>query len=232
MASGEALVRRLVDAILAGGALLCCSPVLGLAAIGIKLSSPGPICYRARRIGRHGREFTMYKLRTMHVATADDQRRITALHDERIFPVGAWLRRTKIDEIPQCWNILRDEMAIIGPRAEDPTIVAQYYTLAQRETLSVRPGLSSPGSLYYFAHGEAQLEGDAAEHYYLTQVLPLKLAIDTIYLRKATLSYDLRVMARTVITILGILLGKQHFADPVELPEARQLLVEQAAMSE
>lgn len=232
MASGEALVRRLVDVMLAGGALLCCVPVLGLAAIGIKLSSPGPICYRARRIGRHGREFTMYKLRTMHVATASAQRRITAQQDERIFPFGAWLRRTKLDELPQCWNILRGEMAVIGPRAEDPVIVAQHYTAAQRETLTVRPGLSSPGSLYYYTHGEAQLAGDAAESYYLEQVLPLKLALDTIYLRKASLGGDLRVMARTVVTILGILLGKQHFADPVELPEARRLLAEQAAISE
>lgn len=219
------MVRRLIDAVVAGVLLLGFSPLLGLAAIGIKLSSRGPVFYRARRVGQHGRLFTMYKLRTMHVAQ-EAAGSITAANDARVFLFGNVLRQTKIDELPQLWNIVRGEMSFIGPRAEDPDIVERHYAPDAWETLSVRPGLSSPGSLYYYTHSEQALEGEDIERMYLQQALPIKLAIDTVYIRHATWAYDLRVACRTVSIIMQIMLGRRSFPEPPEMAEARGLLAQ------
>lgn len=221
------MIRRLLEAVLALVVLVICSPVMAIAAISIRRASPGSVLYRARRIGRHGREFTMYKLRTMHLAS-DRSSPITADGDTRVFPLGAWLRKTKVDELPQLWNIVRGEMAFVGPRAEDPGIVARYYTQAQKATLTVRPGLSSPGSLYYYTHGERLLTGDDVEIQYIAQVLPIKLAIDMVYVEHASLAYDIRVVWRTLVTILQMARGRREFPEPAELRRALELLAQQA----
>jgi lipopolysaccharide/colanic/teichoic acid biosynthesis glycosyltransferase len=166
----------------------------------------------------------MYKFRTMHVAHAHGTSPITADHDPRIFPFGNFLRKTKIDELPQLVNILIGQMAIIGPRAEDPAIVAAHYDTAARETLRVLPGLSSPGSLYYFTHCEDMLTGDDPERLYLEQVLPLKLALDRIYVQQSGPLQNFRMIGRTVVTILQVLCGQKNFPDPPEMAQARELL--------
>src|SRR6185437_15550370 len=137
------MAKRLFDVVGAALALIVTAPLLGLAAIGIKLTDPqGPVLYRARRVGYLGREFTMLKLRTMK---AGDGGRITGLHDDRVTAIGKILRKTKIDELPQLFNVLRGDMAIVGPRPEDPMIVRRHYESPDLETLGVRPGLASPG---------------------------------------------------------------------------------------
>ena len=217
-------MARLVDVALATAALVVATPLLALAAVGIRLTSPGPVVYRARRVGQYGRMFMMYKLRTMHVATAGNGRRITARDDERIFPFGRWLRRTKVDELPQLINVLRGDMAIVGPRPEDPDIVAHHYSRAHLDTLRVRPGLASPGSLYAYTHGEALLDGGDPETNYVRRLLDFKLALDLVYVRHASVTRDLTFMARTAATIVAAALGKRRFNDPPEAPEARSLL--------
>src|SRR2546422_2268160 len=117
------MVRRLVDVVCAAIALVATAPLLALAAVGIRRASPGAVLYRAERVGRGGRPFIMYKLRTMHARRRSDASVITGAEDPRVFPLGAWLRRLKIDELPQLLNVLRGEMAIVGPRPEDPAIV-------------------------------------------------------------------------------------------------------------
>jgi lipopolysaccharide/colanic/teichoic acid biosynthesis glycosyltransferase len=200
------MARRLHDRLLAAAALLALWPVMLMAAIGIRLSSPGPVLHRARRAGLHGREFTLLKFRTMH---QEEGSAITAAHDERVFPFGRWLRRTKIDELPQLVNVLRGEMAIVGPRPEDPRIVRDHYTPEQLRTLEVLPGLASPGSLYNYTHGEALLVGADAEARYLREVLPAKLALDLAYMRDASLVRDWRVIARTLVVIAAMLAGRR-----------------------
>src|ERR1041385_8480232 len=133
-----------MDVVLSGVALVVVSPLLALAALGIWLSDKGQIFYRARLAGRDGRPFTMYKLRTMRVDHGTFRSVITAEHDPRVFPFGAWLRRAKVDELPQLINILRGEMSIVGPRPEHPRIVDQYYAPEHRRLLQVRPGLVKP----------------------------------------------------------------------------------------
>src|SRR5260370_33124650 len=111
-----------IDLILSSVALICLSPLFLLVAAGIRLSSPGPILYRAKRVGIGGRIFTMYKFRTMHVNRGSAGSCITAQNDSRVFAFGSWLRYLKIDELPQLVNILRGEMSIVGPPPEDPKI--------------------------------------------------------------------------------------------------------------
>ena len=216
------MTRRPLDLIASTVGLLLTAPVLALALLGIRLSSPGPLIYRAVRVGRSGRPFTMYKLRTMHAEGAANRTVITAANDPRVFSFGRVLRLLKIDELPQLVNVLRGDMAIVGPRPEDPRIVDRHYGELGRESLTVRPGLASPGSLYYYTHHAASFdEGD-----YVNRLLELKLAIEVIYVRQASLGYDLRIIVRTLSTLLAALLGRRHFEDPPELASAERLLAE------
>ena len=220
--------RRALDVILAGVALVAAAPVLALAAVGIRLAGPGPILYRAQRVGRDARPFTMYKLRTMRVGHAYSSV-ITPQHDPRVFPFGAVLRRAKLDELPQLYNILRGDMAIVGPRPEDPQMVAQFYAPLHHDTFRVLPGLTSPGSLYAYTHGEAQLDARDPHGSYGDRVLPLKLALDLVYVRRASLGYDLALIARTIWMLGAALLGRRAFPLPRELAEARHIMAEDGA---
>ena len=217
------MAKRLLDIVLAALGLALAAPVLGLAALGIRLSSPGPVLYRARRAGRAGACFTMYKLRTMHPRQQRTSR-ITGQDDPRVFPLGALLRRTKLDELPQLFNVLRGDMSIVGPRPEDPDIVARHYTPLQRETLAVRPGLASPGSLYHYTHGDALLAGGDPERTYVERLLPLKVTLDVVYVRNASLQTDVRIIGRTLATIAACIGGRSRFRDPPEAPAARALM--------
>lgn len=218
------MAKRLIDVVLAGLGLALTAPVLGLAALAIRLTSPGPVLYRARRVGRDGRCFTMYKLRTMQTRPSRPGSRITGQDDPRVFPLGRWLRRTKIDELPQLYNVLRGDMSIVGPRPEDPDIVQRHYTLLHHETLRVRPGLASPGAIYHYTHGDALLTGGDPETVYAERLLPLKLALDVVYVRHASLGSDVRIIGRTVSTITAILAGRRRFPEPPEAAEALALM--------
>jgi len=215
--------KRVLDVILAGVALVAAAPVLCVAAVGIRLAGAGPIFYRAHRVGLHGRVFTMYKLRTMRVRQSYASA-ITAKNDPRVFPFGALLRRTKVDELPQLYNVLRGDMAIVGPRPEDPGMVARFYTPLDHETLRVAPGLTSPGSIYAYTHGEAQLDARDSEGCYGERLLPLKLAMDIVYVRRASLAYDLAVIVRTAWMLGPALLGRRAFPLPPELKEAGSIM--------
>ncbi len=137
------MIKRLFDIVFASLGLLISFPVVAIAACGIRLSSPGPIFYLAPRVGRHGKPFVMYKLRTMRHRRHDSGSRITGVDDNRIFALGRWLRDWKLDELPQLLNVIRGEMSIVGPRPEDPEMVRLYYTAEHRQTLGVRPGLAA-----------------------------------------------------------------------------------------
>jgi len=238
-------VSRLVDASIALCALIASSPLLLIAAIGIKLTSTGPILYRAPRIARdrrrwpvassppahaferrrqtgyRGHEFTAFKFRTMRVDAGGAATPITAWRDPRVFPFGHWLRATKIDELPQLLNVIKGEMALVGPRPEAPESVRKHYTPDDLLTLQVLPGLTSPGTLYYFTHCETMLTGDEVVEPYVRRLLPLKLALDRVYIKHATLLYDFQVILRTVVVITARMVGTRRFPDPPELAEAR-----------
>lgn len=198
-AAGDS-VRRGIDVAAALVGLLLVSPLFLLLALLIVLDSPGPVFYRAQRVGKAGQRFALFKFRSM-VVNADRQGPgITSAGDRRITRMGQFLRRTKLDELPQLLNVLRGDMSLVGPRPEDPRYVA-LYTAEQRQVLAVRPGITSAASLT-FRHEEQLLTGTDWEMVYRTQVLPAKLAIDLDYLTRRTLLSDLYLILRTILALL------------------------------
>jgi lipopolysaccharide/colanic/teichoic acid biosynthesis glycosyltransferase len=182
-----AVIRRAIDVTVSALVLAASSPVLALAALAIRLESPGPIVYRQRRSGLHGKEFDVLKLRTM-VDGAEHKGAGLAINanDSRITRVGAFLRRTSLDELPNLVNVLRGEMSLIGPRPTLPAQVAQY-TERQRGRLAVKPGIT----------GWAQVNGRAS--------LPWseRIELDLYYIEHRSPALDARILWRTVATLLG-----------------------------
>jgi lipopolysaccharide/colanic/teichoic acid biosynthesis glycosyltransferase len=215
-------LERLFNLSLASLMLVMAAPLFLVAALCVPLSSRGPILFRARRVGRGGRPFTMHKFRTMRVHPPGSGPPVTGPRDPRVFRVGAFLRRSKIDELPQLFDVLRGEMAIVGPRPEDPDIVACYYDERQKRTLEVLPGLTSPGALFDYTHGSRYLAGEHVERNYVKKLLPVMLEIELVYVENRSLRYDLWVILRTAATIVRILAGQRDFADPPELRQIRQ----------
>lgn len=181
------MIRRTIDVAVSALTLLLTAPLLALACLAIRLESPGPVVYRQRRVGLHGRQFDVLKLRTM----VDGAEHIGAglaidANDSRVTRVGALLRRSSLDELPNLLNVLRGEMSLIGPRPTLPVQVAQY-TPRQRERLQIRPGIT----------GWAQVNGRAS--------LPWseRIELDLYYIRHRSLALDLRILWRTPALVLG-----------------------------
>ena len=197
-------MKRLIDVLFAGGLLILVLPLMVGALIGIKLNSRGPVLYHAVRVGMDGKPFKMFKFRSMHKTSTENRGAVITAHgDERIFKFGRVLRRTKIDELPQLWNVLIGNMSIVGPRPEDPRIVELYYANWMKETLSVRPGITSPGAIFYYATCEKLINEDDPEGSYASLILPPKMAVERAYLERATWLSDLICIAHTALAIFG-----------------------------
>ena len=180
------MIARALDVVIAGIGTLVGAPLVAVLALAVRLESPGDPIYRQVRVGKDGAPFEIYKLRTM-VSGAEFQGAGIALAagDSRITRVGAFLRRTSLDELPNLWNVLRGEMAIVGPR---PTVESQVrqYTPRQRGRLAVRPGLT----------GWAQVNGRTSLPW------PERIELDLWYVEHRSLLLDLRILARTVSMVL------------------------------
>lgn len=195
----RALSKRLFDIVCAAGGLVLLSPLLLLAAVWIKLDSPGPALFRQTRVGRFGAPFTIHKFRTMRV---EPGAAITVGADPRITRSGQLLRQTKLDELPQLWDVLRGAMSLVGPRPELPHYVALYPADLRERVLAVRPGITDPASLA-FSH-EAELLAAAAdpEREYREVILPAKLKLSADYAATASLATDLRLIFATLGRVL------------------------------
>ena len=202
------MIRRAIDLACAVVALVLLSPLFAIVALAVRLESRGAPFYGGKRVGLGGHPFRMWKFRTM-VADADRiGPGITGKGDARITRLGAFLRRTKIDELPQFFNLLTGELTLVGPRAEVPDIVARY-TAAQRKILEVKPGIVGPGQLYYTTDQQQEIpEGVAADDYYVEHLLGPKLAIDMDYERSRTAWTDARMVLETVAVMFRGLIGK------------------------
>lgn len=195
-------MRRVLDLAL----VIAVAPFLLLpglvVALLVRLTSPGPVLYRAERVGRHGRPFRMLKFRSMREG-AHTGSGITTREDDRITPLGQVLRRFRIDEWPQLVNILRGDMSFVGPRPETPRFV-QLEDPVWQEVLGIRPGVTGPTQLD-FADREQEWIGDVdPERDYLDRVQPAKLALDVAYVRNRTLVGDLVLLLRTALRAIGI----------------------------
>jgi lipopolysaccharide/colanic/teichoic acid biosynthesis glycosyltransferase len=203
---------RWFDVIVSFSALVICSPLLALLAVAVALTSPGPVLFRQQRVGLNGQQFTLYKLRTMR--NSNGPFKLATTHDPRITPLGRLLRKLKLDELPQFWNILKGDMSLVGPRPEVP----QYVNLTNagwQGVLRVRPGLTDPLTLL-LANEEKLLtecEGDS-ERFYLETLVPFKLGGYLNYLDNRTWWSDIKVLLNTV-TVL--------FRSRNELPTAEEI---------
>jgi lipopolysaccharide/colanic/teichoic acid biosynthesis glycosyltransferase len=204
-ALADAALRRLLDVAVAGVLLLALSPLLAVLVVLVRATSPGPALFRQTRIGRDGRPFVLLKLRTMRADAASTGPAITAGTDPRITPLGARLRRAKLDELPQLWNVLRGDMSLVGPRPELPHYVARY-TAAQRAVLRARPGLTDPASLAWANEAATLATFADPQRAYAEAVLPQKLALSLAYLERRTVWTDLAVVTRTAAHVARVAL--------------------------
>lgn len=209
---GYKIIKRIFDIIASLLATVVFLIPWVVIAIVIKIQSPGPAIYKAVRVGKDGKQFTLYKFRSMRVDSGKIHS-TTLRGDPRIFPFGAFLRKSKLDETPQLINILKGEMSVIGPRPEDKDNADKIYVGKYREILTVLPGLSSPASLYDYTHGEVYEN----EELYDREFLPKKLKVELYYVMHRSLWYDFNTIIRTIGTIIQISFGKSNFSEPKEI---------------
>ena len=194
-------MKRPLDILCASAMLVASAPIFLVAALLVKLSSPGPVFYRSTRVGRGGGTFGMVKFRTM-VAGADQAGSlVTRAGDPRVTPAGAWLRRTKIDELPTLLNVVTGDMSMVGPRPENPRS-ASLYTPAQRRLLTVRPGVTSPATIA-FRHEEELLSSSSDVDADYFSIMQKKIAIELDYLDRRSFFTDCAVLAGTARAIVS-----------------------------
>lgn len=193
--------KRLLDLSLAAVGLVALSPVLCACAVAIRLTSRGPIFFRQWRVGQHGRLFRLLKFRTMVHSPSAEGPRLTGLGDPRITPIGRWLRKTKLDEIPQLVNVLKGEMSLVGPRPEVPEYVSSY-TPDQTRILELKPGVTSPAAIAFVDEEEVLGAQAQPERYYLTTLMPLKIKYDLAYFDGASFSGDVKLILLTLIRLV------------------------------
>ena len=195
------MCKRALDVVGAAVGLLLIGPVWVAAAALIKLHDGGPVLYAGRRVGRFGVPFSMLKFRTMVVDADRIGGPSTSLDDPRVTPLGRWLRRYKLDELPQLLNVLRGDMSLVGPRPE----VQQYvdlYTKDERAILSVRPGITDWASLWNSDEGAWLAGSPDPERTYLEEIRPEKLRLQLAYVRQQSLVTDLEILVRTAAAMV------------------------------
>ena len=194
-------LRRVVDVVVAGAALALLAPILGLAALAVRLTSPGPVVFRQQRVGRGGRPFAVLKLRTMWQGTRGP--RVTGATDARVTPVGARLRRWKLDELPQLLNVLRGDMTLLGPRPEVPEYLAPIGRLGD-EYAALQPGLADAATLVFYDEADLLAHAPDPEWLYLNVILPEKARLSIAYNRDRTVRSDLFLIYSLIRRVAGL----------------------------
>ncbi|MFN4118518.1 sugar transferase [Acidovorax sp.] len=196
------MAKRLFDILFAASALLALAPLLAAIALWVRLDSPGPVLYRQTRVGRGGRHFRIAKFRTMRIGADQAGPAITIGADARITRAGHFLRRTKLDELPQFANVLCGDMSVVGPRPEVPRYVALYPPEVAQQVFSVRPGITDLASLAFRDESTLLAHSSDPERTYVHEILPAKLRYACEYARTQSLWLDLRIIARTAVAVL------------------------------
>jgi lipopolysaccharide/colanic/teichoic acid biosynthesis glycosyltransferase len=191
------MIRRVIDIVVSAIVLILLSPLFVAIIIAIRLDSAGGAIYRASRVGKDGCRFRMIKFRSMVVDADRHGPSVTSAGDKRVTRVGRFLRATKLDEVPQFWNVLVGDMTIVGPRPEAPEIVKRY-TSEQARILAEKPGLTGPGAIACSMDDSmAVMGGDGADEYYIDHVLDRRLALDAEYVRSRNAVTDLTLIGKT-----------------------------------
>lgn len=192
------ITKRTFDFIVSLIGIIILSPIFIIVSIAIKLDSKGSILFLQKRVGRFGKEFSIYKFRTMVVDAEKLGKQITVGKDNRITKVGAFLRKFKIDELPQLFNVLKGDMSLVGPRPEVPKYVA-LYNEEQKKVLEVRPGITDIASLRYKDENDILGKVDNPEEYYINVIMKDKLSLNLEYIERGNIFFDIYLIIKTII---------------------------------
>jgi lipopolysaccharide/colanic/teichoic acid biosynthesis glycosyltransferase len=194
------VTKRVLDIVVSLVGLLVTFPLLALAALAVRMDSPGPLLYRGRRVGKGGKPFDILKFRSMVIDAEKIGGSSTSEEDPRLTKSGRLLRRFKLDELPQLWNVLSGDMSLVGPRPQVQWAV-DLYSDEERRLLGVRPGITDFASLRFRNEGEI-LKGHAdPDQAYLELIAPEKIRLGLYYVDNRTISMDLRLILQTGLTI-------------------------------
>ncbi len=213
--------KRLVDILLATIGFIVLSPLLGIIALIIKCDSEGPIIFRQERCGLGGAVFCIYKFRTMSVRQQPGAAQLTLGRDPRITRVGHFIRKYKLDELPQLINILRGDMSVVGPRPEVPRFMSKYSADQRDCILSVRPGMTDYASIL-FRDENSLFEGvDDPDRLYVETIMPRKFSYYRLYARRIGFFVDVQIIFETAVSVIA---GHptNSFARAIEMPEAER----------
>lgn len=195
-------MKRLFDILSSAAVLILLSPVYLIVALAIQFDSKGGVFYKQERIGKEGKPFLLYKFRSMSTG-ADKKGLITVgSNDNRTTPVGRFIRKYKLDELPQLLNILKNEMSVVGPRPE----VAKYvnlYNKEQQRVLEVKPGLTDLASLAYINENEILGNSEDPNKAYIEEIMPAKLKLNLEYIEKQSFWFDLKIILKTISSIVS-----------------------------
>lgn len=194
----DAGLKRVLDLSVAATLLLVLTPLIVVLAVAIKLESRGPVFYRCRRVGRYGADLEMLKFRKMHDGATGSA--LAATDDERFTRLGWFLARTKLDEVPQLWNVLRGHMSLVGPRPEDPSFIALHRD-EYEQILSVKPGITGYCQLAFARESEI-LDDTDRERHYVERILPQKVGLDCLYATGRSFALDLRILWWTAMAVV------------------------------
>lgn len=195
-------MKRLFDIVASGLGLLCLSPLLLIVAIWIKLDSPGPVFFRQVRVGRYNKDFRIFKFRSMRVGSDKGSQITVGGHDSRITRSGYFIRKTKIDELPQLINVFIGDMSLVGPRPEVRHYV-DMWTPEQLHVLDVRPGITDPASIRYRNENELLEKAEDPEKYYVEVIMQDKIKLYLEYVEKHSFLYDLKLIFQTFFVIIN-----------------------------
>jgi lipopolysaccharide/colanic/teichoic acid biosynthesis glycosyltransferase len=194
-------MTRLLDLILSLLAIIIFSPIFIFLALWIKLDSRGPVFYKQKRVGWHGKEFWLYKFRSMRQGADKDSLLTFSEEDTRITKSGKFIRKYKLDELPQLFNVLPGKMSIVGPRPEVKKYV-DLYTVEQRKVLNIRPGITDNASIYYYNENKILEQQVNPEEYYIKNIMPDKISLNQEYLLNPTVTNYFRIILLTVKTVI------------------------------
>lgn len=195
------IIKRIFDFLISLIGIIILFPVFIIVSIVIKLDSKGDILFLQKRVGKHEKEFYIYKFRTMITDAEKFGKQITVGKDNRITKVGYFLRKFKIDELPQLFNVLKGDMSFVGPRPEVPKYV-DLYTEEQKKVLSIRPGITDMASLRYKNENDILGKVDNPEEYYINVIMRDKLKLNLEYIEKSNLFFDIYLIIKTIIECL------------------------------
>lgn len=193
-------MKRILDFFVSFSVMFSLLPLLGIIGLVIRFSDPGPIIFRQIRVGRHGKRFLLYKFRSMSVVAAAEKGRFDAGDTSRVTRIGRFLRKTKLDEFPQFFNVLKGDMSIVGPRPEIEKWVA-VYPERWRRVHTVRPGITDPASIAFRNEEDILSCSEDPERCYKERILPKKLELYEEYVRNQSFGEDLKLIFKTAYTV-------------------------------